>query len=184
MAAGGQGGRGRGDREAAETRARSLAPRLASEGLGSASAQDWRWARSPLLRAAGLRVFVSWKSKLPTQPKPPRQVCENGAMAIYQSPVHSNGPGWGAGNGEEGRKATTVPARKGGAAAAGTRGFTSSLGLGWDVALRAAAAVPPPPPPPLWEEILLAQSNVAKVLLSSCHGRQLCRRQSLLAGAS
>lgn len=104
MAAGGRGGRGRGDREAAETRARSLAPRLASEGLGGASAQDWRWAQSPLLRAAGLRVFVSWKSKLPTQPKPPRQVCENGAMVIYQSPVLSNGPGWGAGNGEEGRE--------------------------------------------------------------------------------
>lgn len=37
-------------------------------------------------------------------------------------------------------EATTVPARRGGAAAAGTRGFSSSLGLGWSVAPRAAAA--------------------------------------------
>ena len=42
--------------------------------------------------------------------------------------------------GRRGGKATTVPARRGGADAAGTRGFSSSLSLGWGVAARAAAA--------------------------------------------
>lgn len=49
-------------------------------------------------------------------------------------------------------KSTTVPARRGGAAAAGTGGFTSSLGLGWRVGLRAVvatAAVGGNPPSPV-----------------------------------
>lgn len=60
---------------------------------------------------------------------------------------------------------------------------------------RVPGASPPPwvwagvslrgtPPPPLREEALPSSVHVAGIRLSSCRGRRLCRRQSLLVGAS
>lgn len=63
-----------------------------------------------------------------------------------KGPVFPMAGGRGGGVGRRGGKAKTVPARRGGAAAAGTRGFSSSLGLDWGVAPRAAAARGGSPP--------------------------------------
>lgn len=101
---------------------------------------------SPHHRAIGLRAFASQKSKLPTQPEPPRPVCENRAMAICSRkskvPVFPTARrGVGREMGRRRGKAAALPARKGGAAAAGTVGFSSSLSRGWGVVSRNAAAV-------------------------------------------
>lgn len=81
---------------------------MASEGLWGASVRDRRWALSPYHRAIGLRAFASRKSKLPTQPESPRQVCENREMAICPRKSKSRSFQWpeggGAGDGEEERK--------------------------------------------------------------------------------
>lgn len=155
--------------------------RLALEGLGGAAVQDLRWALSPHHRSIGLRAFASQNSKLPTQPEPPNQVCENRAMAICPRKSKSRffqcPEGWGRGMGRRRGEATTVPARRGWAAAVGT-GASPPPWVWTGVSLR---GMPPSPPR---EEALLAQSHVAGDRFISCHDQRLCRRQSLLAGAS
>lgn len=122
-------------------RARSFALRLVSEALGGASVQDRRWARSPPNRAVGLRASASQKTVTNTARASTSSLRKRGD-AICSRKSKSRSFQWPGrrGMGRRGREATTVPARRGGAAATGTGGFSSSLGLGWGVALRAAAA--------------------------------------------
>lgn len=83
----------------------------------------------------------------------------------------------GVGNGEEERGSDNSTGQERLGRRRGYRGFSSSLCLGWGVAPRNAAVA-------AREEALLAQSHVAGDRFISCHDQRLCRRQSLLVGAS
>lgn len=152
---------GRGEREAAETRARFLSLRLASEDWGRGGASLSRLGGG--CRVPSTEQLDCGRVRLRNQSyqRSPRLQVKFGKTGRWRfvqekSKSHScqwpGGEGGGQGTGKREGKSTTVPARRGGAAAAGTGGFTSSLGLRWGVALRAAiaaAAVGGNPPSPV-----------------------------------